>query len=132
MTEYKARYTGRQRRHSRRGPSGERYDFQVRRSGPVWIDVDPKDADYFDRKVRCIDVQKKGAVEKTTDAAEGVVSGLLSAAGDLQSKLAEMGYDEKHDAADELGADVAGNASHDALDDAIRAQVDQMQDNGEI
>ena len=130
-----ARYTGRGRTHGRKAASGRQYTFRARR----WTDIPhDEDAEYF-ADVSCLEIRDKPTSEKAKEAAEsasnavsGFVEAIRQAGGSVGAMLEGMGYDQKHEAADELGLDVAGNASHDDLNDAIEGEVERLKEAGEL
>lgn len=131
-----AKFTGRGRSHGRKGPSGTQYTFRKR----YWTDIpDEDDAAHFEGRVNCLEFRTKPTADKAKEAvesAEEAVSGFLAAVreagGSAAAMLEGMGYDQKHDAADELDVNVAGNASHEALNDAITGEVDRLKEAGEL
>lgn len=130
-----AKYTGRGRRHGRRAASGRQYSFRARR----WTDIPhDEDAEYF-ADVDCLEIRDKPTTDKAKEAAEtageaasGFLAAVRQAGGSVSAMLEGMAYDQKHEAADELDADVAGNASHEELDDAIAGEVERLKEAGEL
>lgn len=115
-------YTGRQRRHSRRGPSGERYSFQTGQLGapdsPATVDS-VKDALYFeDVGVFEVDWSAIGRVAKASQSLE-------EPAGEIGSMLSDMGYRQKQKLAKSLGLKAGG--SEEELDDRLRPEIEQLQ-----
>lgn len=133
-----AKYTGRGRTHGRKVPSGRQYHFRSRR----WTDIPhDEDADYL-ADVDCLELRGKPTTAKAREAAEsagkavnGFLAAVRSAGADLSTMLDPddgISYDKKHEAADELGLDVAGNASHEDLNGAISEEVERLKEAGEL
>lgn len=116
-------YTGRQRQHSRRGPSEERYHFAKGALGAPDqpADVDSvKDALYFARHDAFeVDWTAIGRVARMASELEGPAS-------DIEAMLTEMGYRQKQQLAKSLGLNAGG--SEDELEERLEPEVKRLQE----
>ena len=112
MNVAKVRYVGRSRIHSRRGPSGETYNFKR----GEWVEVaDLDDAKRFERG-RNIEV-------------EWTVRGKLYAHG---LDVLEWGYQKKRSLASELDLAFDGQPDEDELEESLEEHIRELQEKGEI
>ena len=119
-------YTGRGRRHSRRGPSGERYSFQRTTS-----DVEPlsnpvksvQDAVFFAQsEVFEVEWTAMGRVARLSQSLEGPATG-------VEAMLEELGYNEKQRLAKRLGLKAGGK--EDELEERLRPEIEKLKQNME-
>lgn len=123
MKVAEVRYTGRSRRHSRRGPSDERYRFQRTTSDSTDTTEDVhkvEDALYFERKgVFEVDWTPLGQLVKRTD-------GPLS---EVEQALTQMGYRQKQQLAQSLGLKASGKEEE--LEERLKPEVERLQESME-
>lgn len=115
-------YEGHGRRHSRRAPSDERYNFQKGQRGapdrPAEVHS-VKDALYFARN-------ETFRVEWTAAGKVAEVSQELEApANEIGAMLSDMGYRRKQQLAKQLGLSAGGK--EDELDERLRPEIEQLQ-----
>lgn len=115
-------YEGRNRRHSRRGPSDERYNFQrgVRGESDVPADVSTvKDALYFARSDTFrVEWTAMGNVAKLSQELDEPADG-------IESMLSEMGYRSKQRLAKRLGLNAGG--TEDELTERLEPEIERLQ-----
>lgn len=120
MLVAEVRYVGRQRRHSRRGPSDERYSWQRRTSGvpDKTVEVENvEDALYFDESdVFEVEWSPLGRIAKATE----------SPVTDAQAALNQIGYREKQRIAKALGLNAGG--TEDELEERIEPEIETLQE----
>jgi hypothetical protein len=120
-TVAKARYTGQDRTHSRRGPSGKRYRFQRMQTGDTdyeWVEIeDAQDAEALaDNESFAVEWTAIGTVMRKFDDAKQAVS----------DGLDDLPYTEKQQLSTALDLDVAGNAKEEELDEALAPVVEDL------
>jgi len=117
-----AYYTGPQRSHNRRGPSGQQYHFSKGAKGApdVPAEVDSvKDALYLDeRGVFDVEWTAIGQVVRLSKSLE-------SPADEIEAMLSDMGYRQKQKLASNLGLKAGGK--EDELDERLRPEVERLQ-----
>lgn len=125
MNVAEAKYTGRGRSTHRKAPSGR--TFMLRRypgnddEELPWVGIEhAEDAEWLSEQPN-IEVRWKP------------LGRLRAASDDAVSALSELGYKAKQRlvGADGFDLDVAGNASEDELEEALREHIDQL-DEGEL
>jgi hypothetical protein len=120
MKVAEVRYTGRGRRHSRRGPSDKRYSWQRTTTGqPDTVEeVDNvQDALYFaESGVFEVEWSPLGRLAKAT---EGPVT-------ESEAALEQIGYRQKQKIAKSLGLKAGG--SEDELDERIQPEIDRLKE----
>lgn len=120
MLVAEVRYVGRQRRHSRRGPSDERYSWQRRTSGvpDKTVEVENvEDALYFDESdVFEVEWSPLGRIAKATE----------SPVTDAQAALKQIGYREKQRIAKAFGLNAGGTESE--LEERIEPEIETLQE----
>lgn len=115
-------YDGRQRRHSRRGPSDERYHFS---KGALGADDQPahvesvKDALYF-AGLENFEVEwtAVGRVAQLSQELESPAEG-------IEAMLTDMGYRQKQRLAKSLGLKAGG--TEDELNERLKPEVERLQ-----
>lgn len=115
-------YEGRQRRHSRRGPSDERYHFAKGSRGapdqPAEVES-VKDALFFGRLDNFrVEWSAVGRIAQLSQELE-------RPADDIEAMLTEMGYRQKQRLAKSLGISAGG--TEDELEDRLRPEVERLQ-----
>jgi hypothetical protein len=116
-------YTGDNRRHSRRGPSGERYNWSRGTHGasdtPASVES-VKDALHFaGLDVFRVEWTGVGRVAKMSQALEEPADG-------ISSMLSDMGYRQKQALAKNLGLKAGGKEEE--LDARLRPEVEKLQE----
>lgn len=114
MKVAEARYTGRTRRQSHRGPSGERYRFRV--TGDHTVAVESlRDAHHLD-DLRNVEL-------------EWTARGRLLAYGE---DVLDEGYQLKRSLASALDLDFDGQPDEETLDASLEDQINDLQDQGKL
>lgn len=118
------RYTGRGRRHSRRGPSGTRYSFLKTTSGneDVTDSVDSvKDAVYFAKNdVFEVEWTATGHLARLSQNLEGAADGIEALFED------HLEYRDKQELAKKLGLNAGGKEEE--LEDRLRPEIERLQE----
>lgn len=121
MQVAEARYTGRDRSHTRRLPdSGERPTFRryPDNAEREWTPIEStEDAEYLE-SLSSFEV-RWNTLGRIKAAGEDVLS-------------AFNGYREKQEAVKELGLDVAANSEEEKLEEAIQDHVEELTEEGEL
>lgn len=116
-------YEGRQRRHSRRAPSDQRYNFAKGSMGAPDTPADVRsvqDALYFDSEETFrVEWTPAGKVAKLAQGLEGATDG-------IEAMLSEMGYRQKQRLAQSLGLSAGG--SEEELTERLYPEVERLQD----
>lgn len=123
MKVAEVRYTGRSRRHHRRGPSDEEYRW-LRRTSGVADTVEEvqnlEDALYFaEKEVFDVEWTALGRLAKET---EGPVT-------EAEAALQQIGYRQKQKVAKALGLNAGG--SEDELEDRLEPEIERLQEHME-
>lgn len=122
MNIAKVYYEGRSLRHSRRGPSGERYQFSKGQQGapdvPAAVES-VKDALYFaDSGVFRVEWTTAGQIVKASQALEAPTDS-------IEAMLTDMAYRQKQKLAKELGLSAGG--TEDELNERLKPEVEELQ-----
>lgn len=116
-------YEGRQMRHSRRGPSDQRYHFKRGTSDtkdiPARVDS-VKDALYFARtEIFRVEWTAVGQVARASMELEAPAS-------EIEAMLSDLGYRQKQRMAKRLGLNAGGKEEE--LDERLRPEIEQLQE----
>ena len=113
MIVARARYIGKKRGHTRRGPS-ETYRFPKRNVDDPWVDIeDPEDARYFERRNNNIEVEwtALGKIRSKFSGVEEVLS---------------QGYQAKRSLAADLGLSFEEQPDEDTLDETLEDYIEDL------